>query len=101
MGFWAIFGFCGIMWGALILVFLIGGVDLKHKIVPSILCLVLWVIMAGGLFITSVHNQEVWNEGYCECGTHWELKGVTKVKNGGTTKYYACPNCFEEIEIKS
>ena len=58
--------------------------------------------LAIGLAVIQANiNQKAWNEGYCECGTHWELKGATKVKNGSTTKYYACPNCFEEIEIKS
>lgn len=58
--------------------------------------------LAIGLAVIQANvNQKVWNEGYCECGHHWELKGATKVKNGGTTKYYACPNCFKEIEIKS
>jgi hypothetical protein len=69
-----------------------------------VLCVLTLVIIAMGItcaFAQANINEELWNDGYCKCGHHWELKGATKVKNGGTTKYYACPNCFEEIEIKS
>ena len=71
---------------------------------PWVLCVLTLVIIAMGItcaFAQANINKELWNDGYCECGHHWELKGATKIKNGGTTKYYACPNCFEEIEIKS
>ena len=67
----------------------------------GMIILVLVIIAIGGAVIQAKHNQKIWDGGSCECGTHWELKGVTKVKNGTTTKYYACPNCFKEIEIKS
>ena len=69
--------------------------------VLGVLTLVLVLIAIGGAIVQAKINQGLWNNGYCECGYHWELKGATKVKNGNTTKYYACPNCFEEIEIKS
>ena len=71
---------------------------------PSILIILTALIIAiaiGGSILQAKHNQTVWNGGYCECGGHWELKGVTKVKNGSITKYYACEKCFEEIEIKA
>ena len=66
-----------------------------------VITLAIILVAVGGAILQAITNQEVWNEGYCECGTHWELKGVAKAKNGSTTKYYDCPNCFEEIEIKS
>ena len=59
------------------------------------------VLVIGGAVLQAKHNQEVWNNGYCECGGHWELKGATRVKNGATTKYYACEKCYEEIKIKA
>ena len=70
---------------------------------PCILIILIALIVAiaiGGAILQAKHNQTLWNDGYCECGGHWELKGATKVKNGTTTKYYACEKCYEEIEIK-
>lgn len=58
--------------------------------------------LAIGLSVIQANtNQKLWNDGCCECGTHWELKGVDKARNGSTTKYYACPNCYKEIEINT
>lgn len=67
------------------------------------LCVGMLIIILLGVGLATLqatNNEQVWNGGYCECGTHWELKGVDKAKNGSTTKYYACENCYKEIVIK-
>ena len=78
-----------------------GEIQMKNCWVLVVLTLIIVAIGIGGAVVQAKNNQKKWNDGHCECGHHWELKGATKIKNGGTTKYYACPNCFEEIEIKS
>lgn len=98
-GLVVIFVVCGIIWAPAILLFAIGGVDKKHKIVGSLICLAFWVFMALGLWGQAVGNAERWNNGYCECGQHWELNAVDKSRNGSETKYYSCPECFTEIKI--
>lgn len=94
-----IFAVLGIVFIPAVIMFLVGGVDKKHKIVGSLVCLGFWAFMAVGLWGQTVGNAERWNNGYCECGQHWELNAVDKSRSGSETKYYSCPECFTEIKI--
>jgi hypothetical protein len=97
MNFLIVFGLTGLIWIAPIMMFLIGRADAKFKIGSVLVCLAFWVVMAVGLYCENTAKAEAWNNGYCECGTHWELRGTTQSKNGDVTKYYACPSCYSEI----
>lgn len=99
MNFWIIFGLFGLMAVPCIAMFVVCGADIQHKVGGAIVCVVFWFLVSGGLYFQEVGNAERWNDGFCECGTHWELKGVTKTKMGSETKYYSCPECYKEIEI--
>lgn len=90
------FGF-GLAFVPFILLFLIGGVDLKHKLGGASAILIFWLIASVGLTFESEGKENAWNGGYCECGQHWELEAVAKSRHGSTTKYYVCPNCYAEI----
>lgn len=72
---------------------------IKGKIKGMIVCLVLWAFVSGAFCLQATINAENWNDGFCECGAHWELEGVTKSRMGSVTKYYVCPECYAEIEI--
>ena len=96
--FLVIFGITGLMFIPLILMFLVGGVDKAHKIGGAIVMAIIWIVFTLGLFCETKTNETVWNDGFCDCGTHWELKGVSKYR-GYEIKYYACPDCYTEIEI--
>lgn len=98
MTLWIIFGLVGLMWFALIIMFLVCGADAQHKIGGALVCFAFWLIMSFGLYYESTTKADMWNNGYCECGTHWELRGATKSKHGDVTKYYVCPECFAEIQ---
>ena len=87
-----------IIFGTLAIMFLVCGVDKKHKIGGAVDCLLIGVIMFSGIYFEGTTKAKIWNSGYCECGTHWELRGTTKSKHGQVTKYYVCPNCHIEIE---
>ena len=98
MEFWITFGIFGLIWAPLMIIFLVGGVDLKHTLGGTIVVLIFWFICAGSCYLDEMGKQEAWNGGYCDCGTHWELKGASKSRTGHTTKYYQCPNCYAEIQ---
>ena len=83
-----------------ILMFVVGGVDRKHQVGGSIVVIIIWIIFTLGVTYEAEMNEKVWNNGFCECGTHWELEGVSKYRNH-ETKYYTCPNCYTEIEINN
>lgn len=97
--FWIVFGISGLIWIPCILFFTLCVKDVKNKIIGSIVSLCLWFFMAGGVYFQNIGNQEKWNNGYCECGAHWEFKAVTKGRSGCKTKYYACPECYTEITL--
>ena len=92
------FGILGIIFGMIAVMFLVCGADWKHKIIGALVCIGFWLLMSGGIYLDASLDADAWNGGYCECGAHWELKGVSESRNGNTTKYYACPDCYAEIE---
>lgn len=71
----------------------------KDIIVGSLVCVILWVFISGIMSSPTPVNVDVWNNGFCECGTHWELVGVSHSRTNGTVKYYSCSECYNEIEI--
>jgi hypothetical protein len=88
----------GALFGSIALTFIFCGANLKTKIWGAIISLLLGALFAFGLCVDGMTKVDNWNDGYCDCGTHWELRGATKTKSGQTIKYYACPNCYAEIE---
>lgn len=92
------FGILGLIFGMIAVMFLVCGADRKHKIIGALVCIGFWLLMSGGIYLDASLDADVWNDGYCECGAHWELRGVSESRNGNTTKYYACPDCYAEIE---
>ena len=72
----------------------------KEKLFGCAVICVIWLTLAGGCAFGHDINEEKWNGGYCKCGTHWELKGASQYRTSHT-KYYACPNCYAEIEINN
>ena len=99
MAFLISFGCIGLVAVPMIIMFLVGGVDLKHRLGGTFITLGLWLFMSFSIVFSAWRNEEVWNDGYCDCGYHWELAGATRSKQGSVTKYYFCPNCHSEIEI--
>ena len=92
------FGCLGIIFGMIAVMFLVCGADWKHKIIGALVSIGFWLLMSGGIYLDASLDADAWNGGYCECGAHWELRGVSESHNGHTTKYYACPDCYAEIE---
>lgn len=92
------FGILGIIFGMIAVMFLVCGADWKHKIIGALVCMSFWLLMSGGIYLDAKINANVWNDGYCKCGEHWELRGASESRNGIVTKYYVCPNCHTEIE---
>ena len=98
IGFWTMFGLFGVIFVPCVLLFALGGADAKHRIVGSLVCICFWFLFAGGIYFQEVGNAERWNDGYCECGQHWELKGATKTKNGSETKYYLVQSATQKLK---
>ena len=96
--FLIVFGITGLVLIPCVLIFFIGDADKKRKIIIGAIVCAFWFLISGSIYFEAKTNTEAWNNGYCECGTHWELAGVSKSHGtGSTTKYYFCPNCYAEI----
>ena len=100
MIFWISFGAFGVVCIPFIILSLISGINLRDKLCGAIAILLFWFLCAGGMTfdLNRMNKADNWNDGYCECSTHWELRGVAKSRGGIETKYYACPNCHAEIK---
>ena len=99
MDYWITFAVCGLFAIPCIVLAVSFGDTTKEKIIGAVVCLAFWAFVSGAIWSQAASNAEKWNDGFCECGAHWELKGATKTRTGSETKYYACPECYKEIEI--
>ena len=78
--------------------FFIGEETKKGKVLVVVICVVAWLLCAFGVWGSVMLEADDWNNGYCECGEKWQPYGVSESRYGTTTKYYYCPNCYNEIE---
>lgn len=98
MNFWIAFGALGLFAIPCFILALEFGEGWKEKIFGAAVVLVIWLTFSIGCAFGTDINAEKWNDGYCECGTHWELRGASEYRSSHT-KYYVCPNCYAEIEL--
>ena len=96
--FWVTFLFFSIFAIPMIITIITMMDTIKQKIAGVLFVVFFWFATAGCCCGVSLNNADKWNDGYCKCGTHWELKGASQYRSSHT-KYYACPNCYAEIEI--
>jgi hypothetical protein len=99
MNFIIIFAVVGLFAIPSIALFLICGANKSNKIWGTVTTVIFWMLLTVAIWGQNKTNTEVWNNGYCDCGTHWELTAVTRSYRGSETKYYVCPDCHTEIEI--
>ena len=96
--FWISFALYAIVFLPMICIILFYPTTWKTRFIGIAIVLILWIFIAFGVLADAKTDIKVWNNGYCECGTHWELRGASKSHYGYETKYYVCPNCHAEIE---
>ena len=97
--FLIILGAFGLLSIPLIIMFLVCGADWKNKITGTLVVTFFWLLLSVGVWVDVKGDANRWNDGYCDCGKHWELSAVSESRHGFKTKYYSCPNCHKEIEI--
>lgn len=87
------------IFGLLALMFIICGVDAKHKIGGAVFCIALGVLMIGGTLLEAKADQNAWNGGQCsKCGGEWSLVAVSRSHNtSSSTYYYECEDCRNTI----
>lgn len=90
---------------------LIGGIILEIALVAwliiskdkkeRIFIIALLVITLLIFSLTLVNQQNAINKlnNNCECGGHWELVEVVRLKNNYIKKFYVCSDCYNEIKI--
>lgn len=96
--FWIIFIAYGVLFIPVVFFFVSCGATKEVKKWGAIVGIILWGFVALMCNLNVVNNRTIWNNGYCECGAHWELTAASKYR-GTETKYYTCPDCFNEIEL--
>ena len=89
MGF--IFGFMGLL-------IVPGQNKTVSKVFTIILLVIAWILASVGIWAANEGKKDRWNDGFCECGTHWELRGGSENRHH-RRKYNVCPNCYAEITM--
>ena len=88
--------------GFMSLMFTSGMKDGWKKVVVAIIVALAIGFGISGLFALERKGDEIaWNNGYCECGTKWELVDIEHLKNSGELYYYGCDNCGTVIRTHS
>lgn len=96
--FITIFIILSIIGAPMLVVFVCVAEGAKEKLCKGLIILGIWLVLSLALLLNKNENSEKWNNGFCQCGAHWELETVTS-RAGTKTKYYSCPNCYTEIEL--
>lgn len=76
-------------------------VDIFFEIVQIILGFALIIGIVIGIVKCSNYQESAkWNNGYCECGGHWEYEQA--VGHHYSTSYiYRCAECGKRLEVRS
>ena len=98
MNFWIVFALFGILAIPFSILAIEFGEGWRGKLFGCAVILVIWLTLSVGCAFGRDINADKWNDGYCQCGTHWELRGASQYRSSHT-KYYVCPDCHAEIEI--
>lgn len=97
--FWFCFGFMGLMFVPLILMFLICGCSWGNKIGGAVFCLLFWFAISGAMYAENSHDHEMWNSGVCSvCEGEYNFSGATEYRTSHHY-YYTCDDCGHTIEI--
>lgn len=79
--------------------------NLDHEILSYIVGIALGIIFVFAIVIGTAKctvdvDKKNWNDGYCNCGGHWEY--LQAVGHQYTTTYiYECDRCGKHIELKN
>lgn len=46
-------------------------------------------------------DENLWNGGYCQCGTEWTFSNAEHTRNSGDLYYWHCENCDTIIKLHS
>lgn len=88
-------GFVGFLWQGLFTKWYT-----KLAVVLSCIC-IFGLVSSIGITNQAKADIDSWNNGYCQCGTHWKLVDIVYAKFDGYSYYYQCDNCFNIIRITS
>ena len=97
--FWICFGFLGLLFVPVILLFLICGCTWGNKIGGAIACLLFWLAISGVMYAEDKQDNEMWNNGICSvCEGDYNFSGATKYRTSHHY-YYTCDDCGHTIEV--
>ncbi len=99
--FWICFAAIGIIAVPCVLMFLICGTDLPHKITGAIVVIVFWFLFSGAMYLEDKHDMETWNNGICvKCEGEYLFSSATKYRSS-ERYFYTCEDCGHTIELYS
>ena len=75
--------------------------ELIGEVIVTLIIIVFVVVMlVGAVRCSTTMDKRNWNNGYCECGGHWEYE--QSVGHQYRTSYvFKCDKCGKHIEIWS
>lgn len=74
--------------------------DVIVDIILTILGIVFIIgIVIGALTLSSKQDEKTWNNGYCECGGHFEYEQAVGHRDR-TSYIYRCDSCGKHIELR-
>ena len=89
--------------GAFIAMIITSGI--RNKIVNIVVTIILALAIGfglTGLFMWERKvNEQMFNNGYCECGGEWNLFDVEYRKNSSSLYFYKCEECKNIIRLNS
>ena len=89
--------------GAFVGMILTSGI--RNKVINIITTIILALVIGFGLTSLLMWERKVdeqmFNNGYCECGSEWDLFDIEYRKNSGSLYFYKCEECKNVIRLNS
>lgn len=78
---------------------------IRNKVINTITTIILALVIGFGLTSLLMWerkvNEQMFNNGYCECGGEWDLFDIEYRKNSGSLYFYKCEECKNVIKLNS
>ena len=74
---------------------------LKRAVIAIAIAILTGVAITAMFYAEYKIDENMWNNGYCECGAEWHFSNVEHLKNNDEIYYWNCEECGQVIKLNT